>query len=510
MPPLAAETLAWHLRQRDATANPTYDLSGRTLRYAPCGPSDTAFTAACIVKPNVVPYWQWSMNNIGHASQFLLKCWSFWVLHEELVQLPRANQSSKHNVPLGLPLRRVLIDQTKHHRSRWKMPWAGQLMHIIGAEFGSAALHMNASCTVTWAIPTRSVYPGMGEAFYRQPWMAQRLSERILHATSSMLLHSHMSWHTPSSGQLSVGVIDRLDRRGWPASNEFVALVRDGHAPGPSIAWHASRMVMDNKTLHEQFSFIRSHDYLVSPHGQQNANWAFVRPCTVVLEIMPPQFLVAMYQQLAMSAGALAFVLYPGEPSLAHHAWETILKVSEGVRGELVARNFPMLGLLPAQTVLDALKPMMVAHDACRRSTFTRDASGPGRTSELLSHQNLALDGSVGPFDGLPTLGGAEAVGILLRADNVLTIFKHLRGTTLGQWDETLGYSRCPACGRSQTCCGRASSPPSGDCRGTSRCLVFNYSKALTIANAKLLNLLGVVWDCAECLPPLPAALPVM
>jgi hypothetical protein len=60
-------------------------------------------------------------------------------------------------------------------------------------------------------------------------------------------------------------------------------------------------------TLKEQAAAFHTADVIISPHGAQHTNGAFVRPCTAVLELYPRNYYYPKKGPLVMEAGGLAY-----------------------------------------------------------------------------------------------------------------------------------------------------------------------------------------------------------
>lgn len=67
----------------------------------------------------------------------------------------------------------------------------------------------------------------------------------------------------------------------------------------------------DDYTFEEQAKHFHSVDVVISPHGAQLSNSVFLRPCTVVLELLPPSFYHPRKLTLAMEAGGIGYYGYP-------------------------------------------------------------------------------------------------------------------------------------------------------------------------------------------------------
>jgi len=58
-----------------------------------------------------------------------------------------------------------------------------------------------------------------------------------------------------------------------------------------------------------------SADIIISSHGAQLANLAFIRPCTVVVELFPYAYYLGFFQAFALAADGISFDAYPFDAS---------------------------------------------------------------------------------------------------------------------------------------------------------------------------------------------------
>ncbi len=63
-------------------------------------------------------------------------------------------------------------------------------------------------------------------------------------------------------------------------------------------------------SLHHQALTMHSADIIISPHGAKLTNLAFIRPCTVVIEIFPRGYYYQFFQSYVVAAGGLHFEGY--------------------------------------------------------------------------------------------------------------------------------------------------------------------------------------------------------
>jgi hypothetical protein len=59
----------------------------------------------------------------------------------------------------------------------------------------------------------------------------------------------------------------------------------------------------------------QSADIIISSHGAQLANLAFIRPCTVVVELFPYAYHLGFFQAFALAGDGISFDAYPFDAS---------------------------------------------------------------------------------------------------------------------------------------------------------------------------------------------------
>ena len=105
---------------------------------------------------------------------------------------------------------------------------------------------------------------------------------------------------------------------------------------------------------------MHSADIIVSPHGAQLSNLAYIRPCTVVVELFPPGYYLQFFQSLVLSANGVSF---EGYPAGSDRFKETIPAIENGtVRG--LARAGPISA--SPRSILKALPELVEALERCR------------------------------------------------------------------------------------------------------------------------------------------------
>jgi Glycosyltransferase 61 len=66
-----------------------------------------------------------------------------------------------------------------------------------------------------------------------------------------------------------------------------------------------------DRTLYDQALSIYSADIIYSPHGAQLSNLVYIRPCTVVVEMFPPEYYLQFFQSLVVNAYGISYEGYP-------------------------------------------------------------------------------------------------------------------------------------------------------------------------------------------------------
>mmetsp|Transcript_23054 Transcript_23054/g.37652 ORF Transcript_23054/g.37652 Transcript_23054/m.37652 type:complete len:128 (-) Transcript_23054:183-566(-) len=99
---------------------------------------------------------------------------------------------------------------------------------------------------------------------------------------------------------------------------------------------------------------------VVSPHGGQLTNLAFIRPCTTVLELFPIQYYLSFFQNYVLSAGGISFEGYPLGRSPLHDT--SLTPINRTIRTS--ARGKPMLA--SPESILHALPMLFLSCLSCQ------------------------------------------------------------------------------------------------------------------------------------------------
>ena len=223
--------------------------------------------------------------NIGHSSQILFRCWS-WFLTQ----------------PVGA--RRVLLQLERPWGFRQPLlskGWQADLVRALNAtyvaNYTGVAKHRNLSvpldalystCYTLWQTPYKQIlaFPGYSEAWFANQDDAGRLVNAVLSGTQAGAPPT-----APPATATRIGILNRRQNRTrtWSQAAAFTQLARN------EKQLVVDEWRMEGLSLAEQVRSMRSFDLIIAPHGAQNVNFAFVRPCTVVLELFPVAYFLPMY-----------------------------------------------------------------------------------------------------------------------------------------------------------------------------------------------------------------------
>ena len=357
-----------------------YDVS--RYRRLPCDSDSQTEKAVCLIDRRVVRGTVWAMarSQIGHQAQFVFKCWSFFHQH------PHAA--------------RVVVDNIHHHSGFANNSWGARMVEALAMRFEA---RVPRSCAVVWAVPTRNGVPGLSEGWFPTARAAWALTAQVMGVgmDASGLLPSELAdTEQQLQRRVHVGVLRRAPAqqykatahelgRDWQQHTAFVDSVRS--RPIAGVASASSFVLGRHMTLQQQVEAIRKYEVIISPHGSHSVSLAFVRPCTVLVEVLAGAYLVTMFGELAIDAGGRSVMLVHDESS-SSAAVRTMHTFQGSSRTLLKQRNAGAFETLGVETVREAV---VKALDARRRC--------------------LAGDDDV-PFDGVPSLGGVANADSWLNA----------------------------------------------------------------------------------------------
>ncbi|KAL3785840.1 hypothetical protein ACHAWO_013133 [Cyclotella atomus] len=116
-------------------------------------------------------------------------------------------------------------------------------------------------------------------------------------------------------------------------------------------------------SLQDQAIEFHKADIILSPHGAQLTNLAFIKPCTVVFEFFPIQYYLAFFQPYVLSGHGISYDGYPFMREPLYDSKDTG-NVGAGVRGAL--RGGPILA--SPESVVRAFPRLLLDHLSCIES----------------------------------------------------------------------------------------------------------------------------------------------
>lgn len=157
-------------------------------------------------------------------------------------------------------------------------------------------------------------------------------------------------------------------------------------------------------TRASQVESVRSHEIIVTTHGSHGVSFAFAKPCTAVVFLLQPAFLVTEFAELASQAGARAFFLH-------HQDGSTPLRGGEG-EGEGLAS--PGGVTAHAEATLRRCTRSFEEAYRCRNSRELEELSAGAVHAvlhEAADAHRRCVAGTEPPvrFDGIPTMGGVQS-----------------------------------------------------------------------------------------------------
>lgn len=355
----------WAMAERTPTRL-QFDVS--RYRRLPCDGISKQEKAVCVIDKKVAHgvVWHMASTNIGHQAQFIFKCWSFFQEH------PHAT--------------RVVVDNINHRMGFLNNSWGARMLAALEVRFEP---RVPSRCAAVWGVPTSAGIPGLGESWFPSVRAAWALTAQVMRVDMSDagLLPGEL---VPSSG-VHVGVLRRAaphehrqtaNERGrdWTAHTSFIASLQ--RRPVPGVASASSFTLGKHHTLQQQAELIRRSEIIITPHGSQSVSLAFIRPCTVLVEVLAGAYVVTLFSDLAINAGGRAIMLVHDAATVPQAALNTLRTFQGSSRKLLRQRNAGGFDTLDVQTVREAVVKALKVRERC-----------------------MAGDDDV-PFDGVPSLGG--------------------------------------------------------------------------------------------------------
>ena len=332
--------------------------------------------------------WKFALSNVGHAAQHLYKCWSFFAEHEGSPRFLWDRISSLHHTSM------LYFGHNEFGR---------RMSEAMGVAYITALNKtlIPKRCSILWTVPSRQMFPGWGETFFNSRAAAWKLTASVtrMGVLPFGLLVGEQAWQLHAG--LLVGVLGRGPSgkahedtyRAWPHAEAFVKLVQTNR---PRSVSNATLFNLHHLTFREQALAIRKYQIIITTHGSHSVSLAFIKPCTVVIELLGEGYLVTMFSQLAIEAGGRAFFMYPGTSvleSAMHSAWN----FNAGFRWMYRGRNAGEFAFLPADRVAEVLPVAIDAHMQCLRG----DSKPPA------GHDGI-------PYDNIPVMGGKTILNMNL------------------------------------------------------------------------------------------------
>lgn len=247
----------------------------------------TPRTAACALERRV------SCGNdchyFQHAAPFLMACWSFFRLYGHL------------------PPVLVLRDGLFLGDHRWTRGVLDSMRCRVVQQTipRCAVLGTLEPGATSWTPQTPGTKADLG--WVPLSWLASATDAAAL---ADLVLRNEEPPPPPRARVAArVGILDRAPPSGHLLhAHDIAAALADALSSTVDVA------LFENATLAEQAAWMRDHDVVISPHGAQLTNLVFLQPCAAILELSPAHYFVPGYfLTLALNAGALAYVGYPGD-----------------------------------------------------------------------------------------------------------------------------------------------------------------------------------------------------
>lgn len=215
--------------------------------------------------------------------------------------------------------------------------------------------------------------PYMNSYYFMDPedvyaFQRQVLGDEQYRRGPSLLTPAHGGDDDEEGGRaFRVAILNREDgdERLWAYGRETAHLLRDAWGDVLDVQYLGSYAGF---SFEEQAAHMHSVDLVISPHGAQLTNTVYVRPCTVVLELLPPKFYHPRKLALAMEAGGVAFYGYPhgGSPIAETPAHDPATGAPADGADWGAVRDVKQIRASP-ESVLFALPELVQAGIDCRR-----------------------------------------------------------------------------------------------------------------------------------------------
>lgn len=274
------------------------------------------------------PVHQLNMNHIPHFSQTAFPCWSILQSYPHVKKYMRLN---------GMV------------RDQFTSEWIQDLLHVFESQnitllhHGQDVSVSTSSESVWYAQLKNGPFGGFPRQVENTKWGPKFELENAQYFLQTEHVHSLQKAvlgekYQESTSELSdepirIVLIDRKNHtREWIHVQETKDAIEN--------IYDASEVVVDfvsnpSGSLETQANTMHSSDIIISPHGAQLTNLAFVRPCTAVLELFPRGYYLGYFQPLVISSGALSFDGYPWDRS---HFVDTYVIVNNVKKREMIRK----------------------------------------------------------------------------------------------------------------------------------------------------------------------------
>ena len=159
---------------------------------------------------------------------------------------------------------------------------------------------------------------------------------------------------------LRVLLIDRAGgSREWSLSHDTASLIEE--VWGDDV--HVKVVSNFHGSLRDQALEMHNADIIISPHGAQLTNLAFIRPCTAVLELFPRGYYLGYFQPLVLSAGGVSFDGYPFDRS---PLLDTDTTSISDLKQRVMIRELPIK--TSPESIMRAFPKLVIGVLSCRRS----------------------------------------------------------------------------------------------------------------------------------------------
>jgi Glycosyltransferase 61 len=193
--------------------------------------------------------------------------------------------------------------------------------------------------------------------------------------------HAPVRWfmnNTADVEQLQMAVLGSDFKAGpssWSPAINILILDRKGSSRDWAFASDAAKLLdlelgklvkvthlksFTGLSLRAQAKAVHSADIIVSPHGAQLANLAYIRPCTMVVELFPRGYYLQFFQSLVISARGFSYEGYP----TGGDRYEDTIPTSENITIRYKVRSDPVLA--SPSSLLDVLPELIDASRLCR------------------------------------------------------------------------------------------------------------------------------------------------